>query len=158
MLKGLKQNDYLYSHVYLHSCQSMDRYYHYRPVGDGQWGSQHSGLRSSSTANPWRRKETPLYPQNSTAKDWIYSNPVFTYSYTERTWCFFVLRWSSLSSVWLVGGEQSLERCVFAARIVGWWPTQSAVTAAPCPVIPSLLALLWRQQRCWAIFCLFSTP
>lgn len=66
-----------------------------------------------------------------------------------------VLRWSSLSSVWLVGGEQSLERCVFAARIVGWWPTQSAVTTAPCPAIPLLLALQWRQPRCSYEFCPF---
>lgn len=34
-LKALKQN-HLYSFVYRHSCQSMDRYYHYRPVGNSQ--------------------------------------------------------------------------------------------------------------------------
>lgn len=68
------------------------------------------------------------------------------------------LRWSSLSSVWPVGGEQSLERCVFAARIVGRWPIQSAVTAALCPAIPWLLPLPWRQQRCWSVFSLLSTP
>lgn len=66
-----------------------------------------------------------------------------------------MLRWSSLSSVWLVGGEQSLERCVFAARIVGWSPTQSAVTAAPCPVTPLLLALPWRLPRCSYEICPF---
>lgn len=64
------QTDWIFAftcHIWVRSCQSMDWHDRDRPVGDGQRGSQHSGLASSSSANAWGRKETPLYPQNGTA-------------------------------------------------------------------------------------------
>lgn len=85
-------------------------------------------------------------------------DPVFTHSQHWRNAVPLVFRWSGLSSVWLVGGGQSSERSASAARIVGWWPTQSAATAAPRPAIPSLLALPWGRQRCKSEWCIFSAP
>lgn len=69
-------------------------------------------------------------------------------------------RWSSLNFVCPVEEEQSSARCTSAARTVGWWPTQSVATAAPCRVILLLLTLPSRLKRyiSHTTWCQTSTP
>lgn len=67
--KALQQ--YLYLRLYPYSRSKMDWHDHDWPVRDGQWGSQHTSLRTTSPPNTWRREKTPLYPQNSKTGVWI---------------------------------------------------------------------------------------